>query len=135
MIWGATATSRHNQTVLSAKTVNYKLKQSPVATTASGEISLENETISCPYCAETIKILAKKCRFCATELDKKEMSRLIDARKTELEDRLKKENEDKIQCPKCKRWDIYQTMTQNHGMSDYCPHCKKALLDIEMEFT
>ncbi len=85
---------------------------------------MENLTKKCPACAEIIKLEAKKCHFCGKEMD------LDDA----IADALAKYKEGKKQCSTCKKWDIYKTMAENYGMSDYCPHCKKALLDIEMLF-
>ena len=39
----------------------------------------------------------------------------------------KQEREGKVQCPQCKKWDVYKTMTNDFGYDDYCPNCKQAL--------
>ena len=38
-----------------------------------------------------------------------------------------KDQEDKVQCPQCEKWDVYKTMTNDFGYDDYCPNCKQAL--------
>jgi len=48
------------------------------------EISIERETKKCPMCAETIKLEAKKCRFCNHLFDVDEVENQIEARKREI---------------------------------------------------
>jgi hypothetical protein len=122
---------------------------------------LDEESKVCPECAETIKLKAKKCRYCHTLFDPEEVDRQVEARRAELlakkkrelrdkrskeilakkheelrakerENILAKEREGKTQCPQCENWDVYQTMTNDFGYSDWCPHCKKSLKSMSI---
>lgn len=93
----------------------------------SQPLSLENMTKKCPACAETIKLEAKKCRFCGEEIDPEEIERQLAIHRAEQADAIAKQKEGKKQCPECKSWDVYQTMLKDGGMGDYCPNCQKSL--------
>jgi hypothetical protein len=81
---------------------------------------LNEETTICPECAETIKLKAKKCRFCGAQLDPEEVAKKIKAFRAELA-------KGKVKCPRCGSWDVYKTYLQDGGLGDYCPNCKQAI--------
>jgi len=45
---------------------------------------LDNEVKICPECAETIKLKAKKCRYCHTTFDSSDVEKQIETRRAEL---------------------------------------------------
>jgi len=88
---------------------------------------LNQETKTCPDCAETIKLKAKKCRFCGSELDAAEVEKEVDARKTVLSEHLAAEREGKLKCPQCGNWDVDWAMTETGSHGHWCRSCKKSL--------
>ena len=90
-------------------------------------VSLEQETKKCPACAETIKLEARKCRFCSADLDPEEVARQVASRRAELEEDLAKKKEGKVQCPDCGSWDLRWAVIEGGGMGYWCDNCKKSL--------
>lgn len=72
----------------------------------------EQDTKQCPYCGETIKAKAKKCRFCGQWLDKTE---------TEKQPEVPR----KKQCPYC--GEAIKVTAKK------CMHCKSWLIEMEQE--
>lgn len=93
----------------------------------TGEVSLDQETKKCPACAEAIKLEAVKCRFCGEALDPQETARLVEERRSALEEGIAKRTSGKIQCPRCHRWDVHRAFIENGGQGDWCPHCEMSL--------
>lgn len=96
---------------------------------------LNQETKICSECAETIKLKAKKCRFCGEELDPEQVAREVEGRRAKLSEELDKRRKGKLQCPQCSNWDVYVGQIEDGGQGNWCPHCKKSLkamgFDIE----
>ena len=88
---------------------------------------LDQETKICPECAETIKLKAKKCRICGSELDPSEVQREVEARKAILSEQLVMEREGKVQCPQCGNWDVRWAMTEDGSQGNWCGNCNKSL--------
>ncbi|MFC1515826.1 hypothetical protein ACFL7E_03605 [Thermodesulfobacteriota bacterium] len=85
---------------------------------------MNEETKICPDCAETIKVKAKKCRFCGKEFDPEEVAKQVEISLIKLA-----ECEGIFQCPECNGWNVkwgYKTQ----GMGYYCYDCKKALKEM-----
>jgi predicted RNA-binding Zn-ribbon protein involved in translation (DUF1610 family) len=93
------------------------------------EERLNEETKACPQCAEMIKLKARKCRFCGSELDPSEVELEVEARKAVLSNQLAKEREreGKVQCPQCGDWDVRWAQTEDGGQGHWCDNCKKSL--------
>lgn len=103
-----------------------------IKTTTTGEILLDDEMKKCPSCAESIKLEAKKCRFCGEVLNSEEVAKEVEKRKLELAAKQEKEREGKKQCPQCGSWDVHTAMIEGGGMGDWCPHCKKSLKKMKV---
>ncbi|MBW2014496.1 MAG: hypothetical protein JRI69_12040 [Deltaproteobacteria bacterium] len=87
---------------------------------------LNEETKLCPECAETIKLKAKKCRFCGEKFDPEKLRIEIETRRAELV----KDKEGKVRCPKCGSWDVYKTYLEDGSYENYCPNCNQSLKSI-----
>jgi len=94
------------------------------------KISLDHETKRCPECAETVKLEARKCRFCGHLFDEEELKRQVEERKTEI---LKNEMASKglMQCPQCGKWDVYKDYMPDGSVVDWCPHCEESLQNMK----
>jgi predicted RNA-binding Zn-ribbon protein involved in translation (DUF1610 family) len=88
---------------------------------------LNQETKICPECAETIKLKAKKCRFCGAELDPEQVAREVQARRVKLSEKLDKKRQGKLQCPQCGNWDVRMALTEDGSQGHWCDTCKKSL--------
>lgn len=91
------------------------------------ENELSNETKSCPNCHESIKLLARKCRYCQTLIDQSQVDRDIRLRKIDLLERkynisLKDETK---RCPACAELINIKSMV--------CEFCKEAFNVEEVE--
>lgn len=84
---------------------------------------LDEKTKVCPECAETIKIKAKKCRYCQAQFDSEEVDRQVNA----FREKLTKKMEGKVRCPKCKSWDGYKARLKDGTYHDYCPNCREPI--------
>lgn len=94
---------------------------------------IEDETKRCPMCAETIKLEAKKCRFCGQLFDDKEVIVEIEKRKAEIEEAVRLEKSGLKKCQKCGNTDIHKAYIEDGSFGDWCPHCKKSLQLMQKE--
>jgi len=76
---------------------------------------LNEETKACPDCAETIKLKAKKCRFCGKEFDAKEVAKQVEMSRIKIA-----ESQGITQCPQCKGWNAKWIYTDQYDMAYYC---------------
>jgi hypothetical protein len=88
---------------------------------------LNEDTTSCPECAETIELKAKKCRFCGSEFDPLKVAEEVEARKAVLSDQAAIKREGKAQCPKCGNWNVCWSITEDGSMGHWCGDCNQSL--------
>jgi hypothetical protein len=90
--------------------------------------SLASDTKICPHCAETIKLAAKKCRFCGEVLSDDQVDAEISARRAAVEEDLARQLAGQLRCPFCGSWDVSPNAFHPDGsFGPWCPHCQKAL--------
>ncbi len=99
----------------------------PVPLNAQGQISLTQETKTCPKCAESIKLEALKCRFCGENFDPDHVANQTARVKKDLEQKQALFIQGKKQCPRCQQWDVHRAYIEDGGQGDWCPHCKISL--------
>ncbi len=86
---------------------------------------LDQETKVCPFCAETIKFAAKKCRLCGSLLDADQVERELAARRALLEEEASRWAAGQKKCAHCGRWEVIQAFLPDGSFGDWCPLCKK----------
>jgi len=91
------------------------------------ETDLEKETKSCPACGQTIKVLAKKCRFCGTSFDEKQVKKDLIIKRIELIERKTgfSLHDEKKRCPACAEFINIKSMD--------CEFCNESFCPIEVE--
>jgi hypothetical protein len=88
--------------------------------------SLNEVTKKCPFCAETVKIEALKCRFCGEIFDPEDVARQVAACQAQIDADLEKLKAGKKFCPSCGHWDVIHGAALPDGsFGDWCPHCQR----------
>jgi hypothetical protein len=90
----------------------------------------------CPSCAEYIEIEIINCPFCKSKFNIEEIWQQIDKLESDLKE--KEEIVRKIRvgltcCPSCGKWDVHKAFTEDGGMGDWCPNCKKSIKKIKRD--
>jgi len=96
----------------------------PLPALSAGQL-LDQETKTCPHCAETIKLAAKKCRYCGEAFDPGQVEQDIAARRVEVEAMLA---DGRRFCPNCRSWDaVPYAVLPDGGHGPWCPNCKRPI--------
>ncbi len=107
------------------------MKTNPRVTTSPGlPSSLSDEQKACPSCAESIKLEAKKCRFCGEKLDEAKVEQDIQTRR----DYLTRLSQGEKQCRRCGSWEVYRAVIEDGSQGWWCPHCQMSQEKIEKFF-
>lgn len=98
---------------------------SPPKFNSQGVVSLESETKKCPECAETVKLEAKKCRFCGQAFGPDKVAQEIAARRMVLQEEYGRLQKGERRCPQCGNWDVINAMRHDGAIGPFCPNCKR----------
>ncbi|MBU4356946.1 MAG: hypothetical protein KJ822_16650 [Proteobacteria bacterium] len=82
------------------------------------EISLDEEVVMCPGCAELINIKSMECEWCREVFDPSE----VENKAKGMIYRKRKGNK---KCPICGKWSVHTAIIEDHSLGLWCPNCKK----------